>query len=184
MKKHAANMITSVRILLSPALFFFRGLTDSFFVIYLICAASDLLDGPVARMTKSTGFAGAMLDSIGDTLMYTGMLKVVLTGYGIPDWALVTLVAALALHVISAFIASHRFGSFYFAHTISSKLMGGAFFLTPFAFCLGLRSQHMFVICLVATYSAIEAIIVQTKMVRADSDVRSVGALRQIQLDE
>lgn len=183
MKKHAANMITSARILLSPALFLFRGLTSSFFVIYLICAASDLFDGPVARMTKSTGLTGSILDSIGDTLMYTGMMKVALTAYGIPDWALISLVAALALHVISALIAAHKFGTFYFTHTVAGKIMGGAFFLTPFALCFGLRSLHMFVICLIATYSAVEAIIIQANMKYADSDVRSVSELRQFQQD-
>ena len=184
MKKHAANLITSVRILLSPALFFLRGLTGSFFVIYLICAASDLLDGPIARMTKSTGLTGSMLDSIGDTLMYTGMMKVVLGAYGIPGWALVWLVAALVLHVVSALIALQRFGTFYFSHTVSGKLLGGAFFLTPFAFFHGLSALHVLLVCLIATYSAVEAIIVQAKTEHADSDVRSARALRQAQQDE
>lgn len=179
MKKHAANLITSVRVLLAPLLFFLSEITGLFFAIYLTCAVSDLLDGPVARMTKSTGITGSILDTVGDTLMYTGMMKVVLSNYGIPVWSVVWLAAALALHFISALIAAHRFGVFYFAHTISSKIMGGMFFLTPFMFCYGLIRLHMLLISMVATYSAVEAIIVQRRMKIADSDVRSAYSLRQ-----
>lgn len=179
MKKYAANLITSVRVFLSPLLFFFGDLTGSFFAIYLTCAFSDLLDGPVARMTKSTGITGSILDSVGDTLMYTGMMKVVLCNYGIPVWSIVWLVIALALHVVSALIAARRFGVFYFTHSISSKLMGGMFFLTPFMFFHGLNRLHMLLISLVATYSAVEAIVLQGRIKVADSDVPSVYALGQ-----
>lgn len=183
MKKHAANLITSVRVLLSPILFFFGEFNAPFFAIYMTCALSDLLDGPIARMTKSTGIAGSILDSVGDTLMYTGMMKVVLSNYGIPVWSVVWLAVALMLHIISALIAARRFGVFYFTHTFSSKLMGGVFFLTPFMFSRGLKRLHMLLISLIATYSAVEAIIVQGRTKMADSDVRSVCALRQAQHD-
>ena len=181
MKKLAANLITSVRIFLSPFLFVFGDLSGTFFAVYLTCALSDLLDGPIARMTKSTGIIGSILDTIGDTLMYLGMMKVVLSNYGIPVWAIVWLIAALTLHIISALIAARRFGIFYFAHTISSKLMGGMFFLTPFLFFLGLNWLHMLLISLIAMCSAIEAIIVQTQTKTADCDVQSVRALRHAQ---
>lgn len=183
MKKHAANLITSVRVLLSPILFFFGDLTGAFFAIYMTCAFSDLLDGPIARMTKSTGIAGSILDTVGDTLMYTGMMKVVLSNYGIPVWSIVWIAAALALHIISALIAARRFGVFYFTHTLSSKLLGGMLFLTPFMFFNGMKRLHMLVISLIATYSAVEAIVVQVRTKIADSDVRSVYALRQAQRD-
>lgn len=179
MKKHAANMITSVRVLLAPSLFFHRDLTGSFFVIYLICAVSDLLDGPVARMTKSTGIAGSILDTIGDALMYTGMMKVVLSTYGIPVWSIFWFAVALVLQIISALIAVRRFGRFYFVHTISSKIMGGMLFLTPFMFSHGLKRLHMLMMSLGVTYSAVEAIIVQCRTKIADSDVRSVYSLLQ-----
>lgn len=181
MKKHAANLITSIRVFLSPILFIFGDLSGAFFAIYLTCAVSDLLDGPVARMTKSTGITGSILDTVGDTLMYTGMMKVVLSNYGIPVWSIVWLAVALALHIISALIAAHRFGVFYFTHTFSSKLMGGMFFLTPFLFFNGLKRLHMLLISLIATFSAVEAIILQRRMKIADSDVRSACALRQAQ---
>lgn len=112
MKKHAANLISSVRVLLSPILFFFGELNALFFAVYMTCALSDLLDGPIARMTKNTGIAGSILDSVGDTLMYTGMMKVVLSNYGIPVWSIVWLAVALMLHIISALIAARRFGVF------------------------------------------------------------------------
>lgn len=114
--------------------------------------------------------------------MYTGMMKVVLSNYGIPLWSVVWLAVALTLHILSALLAARRFGVF-FMHTFSSKLMGGMFFLTPFMFFNGLKWLHMLLISLIATYSAVEAIIVQGRTKIADSDVRSAYALRQTRRD-
>ena len=115
--------------------------------------------------------------------MYIGMMKEELSNYGIPLWSVVWLAVALTLHILSALIAARRFGVFYFTHTFSSKLMGGIFLLTPFMFSNGLKRLHMLLISLIATYSAVEAIIVQGRTKIADSDVRSAYALRQTRRD-
>lgn len=100
MKKHLANIITSVRIILSPLLFLSNELTGLFITVYLICATSDLLDGPIARRTNSTDTTGAILDTTGDFLMYTGMMKVMIVSRKIPLWSVKWLVATLIVHII------------------------------------------------------------------------------------
>ena len=173
MKKHLANIITSVRIILSPLLFLSDELTGPFIIVYLICAASDLLDGSIARITNSTGTTGAILDTTGDILMYTGMMKVMIVSRKIPLWSVIWLAATLIVHIISAIIAVFRFGNMYFIHSASGKALGGAVFLIPFAFIIGTGSVYMALTCAVSTYSSIEAVVIQIRTKIPDADVWS-----------
>lgn len=173
MKKHLANIITSVRIILSPLLFLSNELTGLFITVYLICAASDLLDGPIARRTNSTDTTGAILDTTGDILMYTGMMKVMIVSRKIPLWSVKWFAATLIVHIISMVIALFRFGKMYFIHSASGKALGVAVFLIPFAFTIGTGSVHMALTCAVSTYSSIEAVVIQIRTNIPDADIWS-----------
>ena len=177
MKKHLANIITSVRIVLAPALFFFDTVTTGFLIIYLICALSDLLDGPVARKTNAEGILGSVLDTVGDFLMYLGMMKVLIVSGAVPGWAIFWIAGALIIHITSALIAGFRFGKFYFVHSLSGKLMGVAMFFVPFAFLIGIMTEHLIVTGIISSISAIEAVFIQLKTDSADMDVLSVLTL-------
>ena len=172
-----ANIITSVRIILAPTLFFFHGITNGFLIIYLICAVSDLLDGPIARKTNTAVLLGFVLDTTGDVLMYAGMMKVLIFSGAVPGWAIVWIADALIIHVASALIAGHRFGKLYFTHSIMSKLMGVAMFLIPFTFRFGIITEYMVAVCIISGISAVEALLIQLKTASADADIRSVFAL-------
>ena len=62
MKKHIANIITAPRILLSVVLLFLPILGAGFYVIYLLCGVTDMIDGTVARKTGAVSEFGAKLD--------------------------------------------------------------------------------------------------------------------------
>lgn len=66
MLKNTANILSISRIMLLPALFFTYGNALLFTLIYLACGLSDVLDGYIARKTKSESTLGAKLDSIAD----------------------------------------------------------------------------------------------------------------------
>ena len=53
MIKHIANIITSCRVLGSILLLFFPAFSVEFYMIYIICGLSDMIDGTVARKTNS-----------------------------------------------------------------------------------------------------------------------------------
>ncbi|MCC9296275.1 CDP-alcohol phosphatidyltransferase family protein [Clostridium sp. WLY-B-L2] len=52
--KAIANYISFSRIILSLILVFVGGLNTAFYAIYIICGFSDIIDGVIARKTKTT----------------------------------------------------------------------------------------------------------------------------------
>ena len=63
-----ANIITVSRILFSLAMILFPPSSVPFAVLYLLCGATDVLDGFVARKLHTESENGAMLDSAADLL--------------------------------------------------------------------------------------------------------------------
>ena len=59
MKRHIANIITASRILGSGLLLLFPAFSPAFYGIYLLCGISDMVDGAIARITKSAGRFGS-----------------------------------------------------------------------------------------------------------------------------
>ena len=66
MKKHIANIITGSRIVFSFPLLFIPLSSAWFYMFYLLCGFSDMIDGTVARKTKSVSEFGARLDTVSD----------------------------------------------------------------------------------------------------------------------
>ena len=135
------------------------------------------MDGPVARKTNAEGILGSVLDTVGDFLMYLGMMKVLIVSCAVPGWAIFWIAGALIIHITSALIAGFRFGKFYFVHSLSGKLMGVAMFFVPFAFLIGIMTEHLIVTGIISSISAIEAVFIQLKTDSADMDILSVLTL-------
>ena len=68
MKKHIANILSGCRILGSLLLLFFPAFSFEFYIIYLLCGFSDMVDGTIARKTNSTSKFGSQLDTIADII--------------------------------------------------------------------------------------------------------------------
>lgn len=95
MSKHIPNIITTIRIALLPFVYFFY-LTNLVpysqliaIGIFLIAAATDFLDGMIARKYNLVSNVGKMLDPIADKMLsYTGLFLIIVTGI-LPLWACV-----------------------------------------------------------------------------------------------
>ena len=66
MRKQIANIITSSRILCSIFMLFFPAFSVAFYILYLFCGITDMIDGTIARKTYSTSAFGAKLDTVAD----------------------------------------------------------------------------------------------------------------------
>ena len=76
MAKHIANILTGCRILGSILLLFFPAFSLVFYIVYLLCGFSDMIDGTVARKTNSTSHFGSQLDTIADLVfVVAAMIK-------------------------------------------------------------------------------------------------------------
>ena len=66
MKNHLANIVTSLRIIGSIALLFFFFPSLPFYIIYLICGLTDMIDGTIARKLNTVSRFSSKLDTVAD----------------------------------------------------------------------------------------------------------------------
>lgn len=169
--KYLANIISSSRVIGAIILFLFKDITPSFLIIYVLCAFTDLIDGPIARKTGSTSPLGATLDTVGDVMTYLALTKILITKKLVPTWILVWIISAGVLFGICSFVSLKRFGKFYLPHTWLGKIFGGSVFVLPIMMQFMPGEVWMAVICSIATVHAFELFYIQLKSDKAQSFV-------------
>ena len=99
-----ANVITLIRIVLAICLLFIRKYSLLFLSIYSICGFTDILDGYIARKTKTVSNLGAKLDTIADLLffivMFIIMFDILLKDIKIIIFAIIILLIRIVLIII------------------------------------------------------------------------------------
>ena len=151
-----ANIITSCRVLCSILLLFFHMTSIPFYVLYLFCGLSDVLDGIIARKTHTVSSLGAKLDTFADSIFVAILLIKIWLEMDVPIWLWIWIVAIggiKTVNVIGGFVLAKRF---IVEHTILNKITGVLLFLLPLTlFWVELKHGAM-VVCVVATISAIQ----------------------------
>ena len=113
MKNHIANIITGCRILGSGLLLLFPVLSVGFYIIYIICGFTDMIDGTIARKTNSASKLGEKLDTMADLVFVTISLIKILQIINIPMWVLiwgmVIAVIKLAISYLDIFIKKNLY---------------------------------------------------------------------------
>ena len=71
MRKQLANIITGCRIILSILILFCPVFSIGFYIIYLFCGFTDMIDGSVARKTNTSSEFGERFDTIADFIFVT-----------------------------------------------------------------------------------------------------------------
>lgn len=159
--KAIPNCISISRIFFSLILFFVKPLSTVFYVIYIICGLSDIMDGFIARKTGTTSRLGAKIDSMADLVM-TGVLLFVL--YPIVNPAAQIIVWIISIGIIRAasmVVALKKYKSFAILHTYGNKITGIGLFIFPILLPYIHATVLMYIICAVASISAIEELIIQ-----------------------
>ena len=129
-----ADMITLLRITGTMLLLVLQPLTAEFYWVYALTGLTDVLDGWIARTTKTASDFGARLDSIADLMFYTVMLlrlfpNLWVTLPGQIWFAVVGIVVVRMAAYLTAAVKYRRFASL---HTKLNKLTGFVVFLVPF----------------------------------------------------
>ena len=156
MIKHIANILTGSRILGSILLLFFPAFSLEFYIIYLLCGFSDMIDGTIARKTHSVGELSAKMDTTADFVFVTASLVKLLPTLYIPRWLWMWggVIAIIKIgNIILGYVLKKRFIS---PHTIMNKITGLLLFLLPLTIPLLELKYTAAVVCSVATFSAIQ----------------------------
>ena len=151
-----ANVITSIRIVCSAAVLFFRPFSPAFYALYAVAGISDMIDGAAARKTATASEFGARLDTAADFVFAAVCLWKLLPNLPVPLWLWVW-IGGIALikvvNVLSGYILQKRF---VVLHTAMNKVTGVLLFILPLTLrIIDLRTSGGFV-CAIATFAAIQ----------------------------
>ena len=151
-----ANLITCIRILCAAVLAFLPALSPAFYALYLLGGATDMLDGFIARRTKTVSPLGARLDTLADFVFVAVCLMKLLPLFELPLWLCIWigLIAFIKLvNVISGWIMYRRFVA---VHSPMNRLTGLLLFALPFILPFVNVRLTAAVVCAVATFAAVQ----------------------------
>ena len=156
MTKHLANIVTGFRIPGSISLLFFPAFSEAFYIIYLLCGLSDMIDGTIARKTNSASEFGSKLDSVADLIFVAVSLFKLLPAIHIPGflwiWGAVIAIIKIA-NSIWGYVSKKQFISL---HTAMNKLTGLLLFLLPLTLSFVELKYSAVAVCSIATLAALQ----------------------------
>ena len=151
-----AIIITTCRIICSILMLFTPELSTLFFVLYLLCGLTDMVDGTIARKTNTESAFGARLDTIADLIFVVVSFVKLLPVIHIPKWLWLWILGIAIIkisNIIWGFICKKKL---VVEHTIMNKITGLLLFLLPLTLFLIEIKYSAPVICSIATFSAIQ----------------------------
>lgn len=158
MKKHIANIITGARIVFSLSLLFIPLSSAWFYALYLLCGPSDMIDGTVARRTKSTSEFGAKLDTVSDFVFMTVALIKFVPHLHIPVWLWIWIGIIAMIKLGNAAWGFVRTKKLIYPHTVLNKITGLLLFLLPVTISFVDLTHTLPIVCAVATVAAIHEV--------------------------
>ena len=156
MTKCIANILTGSRILGSVLLLFVSTFSLEFYIIYLFCGFSDMIDGTIARKTNSAGKLGSQLDTLADFVFLVVSLFKLLPEIQIPQWLWIWggVIAVIKIsNIIWGYVSKKQIMSL---HTMMNKATGLLMFLLPLTISFVELKYIAIVVCSIATLAAIQ----------------------------
>lgn len=158
--KISPNKLSFIRIIFSLLLFFTKPLSYLFFIIYLICSISDVLDGYVARKYNLVTDFGAKLDSIADRTMFLSLIIVLLPVLNFTLEIYVLILIIVILKIASAIYCYIKFEKLSTIHSYLNKITGLLIILIPVLLIFAPSENLIAIICIIATIAAIEEFLI------------------------
>ena len=151
-----ANALSALRIILSVALLAPPALSSTFLTLYAMAGLTDMLDGYVARRTKTESELGAKLDSAADLALTVICLAKVLPTVAVPAWLWAWVAAIAVVKMVNAVSGLVMRKRLVMPHTTANKAAGFVAFLVPFAIPIFGIVVPSIPACVLATFAAVQ----------------------------
>jgi CDP-diacylglycerol--glycerol-3-phosphate 3-phosphatidyltransferase len=158
--KSIPNAITVLRILLSVILLFLKPLTLLFLLIYSICGFTDIIDGYIARKTNADSSFGSKIDSIADIIFISAVIVAFIPVLVIPNGILIWIILIAFVRIASFWVVYFKYHTFAILHTYANKVTGLILFCFPYLYRLVDINILGWVMCIIASMSAIEELVI------------------------
>lgn len=157
-RKHIANAITGCRIVCSILMLLFSAFSTEFYILYLFCGFSDMIDGAIARRLNSISAFGAGFDTVADFIFVAVSFIQFLPFMHIPGWIWIWMIAIAIIKISTVTWGCIRTKRFISLHTIANKITGALLFLLPLTLHFVALKYSAAVVCAVASVSAIQEV--------------------------
>ena len=148
-----ANFLTTLRIIFSPLLLFLSPLSLSFDTLYILLGLTDILDGFIARKTKTTSKPGSILDSIGDIVFCLSSFIAIYPHLQLNVTPFIAIIFMLrVVNIVTGYIKEKKL---ILLHTALNKVTGFLLFLFPLTLNYIPHTLSATVIAIVALYASI-----------------------------
>ena len=156
LKKNLANIVTGLRIVGSLWMLIYPAFSLSFYILYLFCGLTDMIDGTIARKTNSSSAFGATLDSVADIVFTVVAFGKILPAIVLPGWLMMwILIIAVVKIATLAIIFLHR-KNMQSYHSPLNKLTGFLLFLMPLSVSFIDPGIPSVLVCAIASLSAVQ----------------------------
>ncbi|MFW6015148.1 MAG: CDP-alcohol phosphatidyltransferase family protein [bacterium] len=165
------NYISLARILLVFTLVFVRPLSLEFFIIYLVCGISDMIDGYLARKMNTESKLGEKLDSLADFIMVSVVIIILYPIIDINVKIFYWIIGIVLIRLISIIIVYIKYKTFGIIHTLGNKITGLMLFVFPFI----IKSEvFIYLLCILGSLSTIEELIIHLFSTKYDANKKSL----------
>ena len=154
--KNVANYISVSRIIMSIILFITETFSTTFYVIYIYCGISDMLDGFIARKSNNESKIGAILDSVSDIIFVIVAMIKILPVLNLTDGMIIWGVAIAFIKVVNVICSYIYCKKLVLPHTTANKIAGFILFIAPFIIVNNNSIIIEIIICSIATFAAVQ----------------------------
>ena len=163
MKKYIANIITGSRIIFSLPLLFIPLSSAWFYVFYLFCGFTDMIDGTIARKTGAVSKLGARLDTIADFVFMLVCSIKILPLIRIALWLWVWIIIIASIKIFNIALVFIRKKKLISIHSVLNKITGFALFLLPLSLTFVGTNYSVATICILATIAVVQEVYLIAK---------------------
>lgn len=172
--KSIPNYLSCIRLILSVWLILVKPLSWTFFIVYLICGLTDVIDGYIARKYGVESRFGEKLDSAADLIM-TAVLIIVLYPILSPGKKIIIWIILIAIiRFASILITFIKYKCFAIPHTYGNKITGFALFVIPICVLFIDTTVLLSIVCAFASISAVEELVIQITSKELDANRKSI----------
>ena len=158
MKKHIANIITGSRMLFGLLLLWIPLSSAWFYILYLFCGFTDMIDGAVARKAGAVSQFGARLDTASDFVFLLTCGVKILPRMCLPIWLWVWISLIALIKILNITLVFIRKKKLISIHSVLNKITGSALFLLPFTLTFVPISHSVATICILATVATVQEV--------------------------
>ena len=153
-----ANYITMSRIVLSLILLGLTPFSTLFRIVYILCGLTDILDGYIARKTKTSTEFGAKLDSIADVIFIAVCFIRLVPAIHFPKWGWLWAIAIAGIKGVSILAGYLMKKELVMLHTKANKLMGFCLWVFPLVITFIPLEIALLPVGTLATFAAIQEV--------------------------